>query len=170
MRLFRGSNIQILIENFEGSFLKNNANNYSQVSLTPIVELALKRYANDSARRDLNPLLLDFDVPNERLFYSLDKGRENPYSNRDDIEKQLKKAEKMAENGETVVYREFKNWKKHKDDKWNAPFVGVKYLENIYIITDESQTKSFEKLRKNSKRAKISGNPKNLKRLIEKIS
>jgi len=70
MRLFRGSNVQILSQNFEGDIIENNANSLSELSLTPTVALALKRYAKQSADRGFRPLLLDFDVPDSHLFYS----------------------------------------------------------------------------------------------------
>jgi hypothetical protein len=80
------------------------------------------------------------------------------------------KANKLVDNGVTVVTREFKNWRKRNDDKWTAPFVETKYLENIYIITERIQTVSFEELREESKIMRIGGDPNRVKALLKDLS
>jgi hypothetical protein len=167
MRLFRGSNVQILSQNFEGDIIENNANSLSELSLTPTVALALKRYAKQSADRGFRPLLLDFDVPDSHLFYSRDTTKEDMTQG---LEKRQKKANNLVDNGVTVVTREFKNWRKRNDDKWTAPFVETKYLENIYIITEKIQTVSFKELREESKIMRVAGDPNRVKALLKDLS
>nr|EGQ39811.1 MAG: hypothetical protein J07AB56_05390 [Candidatus Nanosalinarum sp. J07AB56] len=167
MRLFRGSNVAILAENFEGSILENNANDLSKLSLTPTVALALNRYARQSANRGFRPLLLDFDVPDSHLFYSRDTTKQDPTQG---LEKRQKEVNELVENGVTVVKREFKNWRKRNDDKWTAPFVETKYLENIYIITEKIQTSSFKELRNESKIVRIAGDPDRVEALVKDLT
>jgi hypothetical protein len=100
------------------------------------VALALRRYAKQSADRGFRPLLLDFDISDSHLFYSRDTTKEDMTQG---LEERQKKANKLVNNGVTVVTRDFKNWRKRNDDKWTAPFVETKYLENIYITTEKDR-------------------------------
>jgi len=86
------------------------------------------------------------------------------------LEERQKKANKLVNNGVTVVTRDFKNWRKRNDDKWTTPFVETKYLENIYIMTEKIQTVSFEELRRESKIMRIAGASNRLKALLQDLT
>lgn len=156
VEFYRGTNFKVLARNLEGDVFRNKSNNYSQMSITTTFKLALRRYANHSVQTsDYLALLSEFKIPEEKTYTMINQ--ENGYDKlhtHDELERK-------AEKGEQVVWR-----KDEMADKWNAPFLKVKYLDLIYEVP--SKFDSRKELSQKSNKIPIKGNKNKLKKYLKK--